>query len=70
MGHSLSVQTQTGTAARRRHQITREALLLFLLETANYEPKDFLKRLEALLSRLDRKALYVIEAHIHDRLEH
>lgn len=69
MGHTLSVQTQAGTAMRKRHQITREALLLFLLETANYEPKNFVTRLEGILKRLERKDLNTVKGWINNLLE-
>jgi len=69
LGHSLSVQTKEETALRKRYQITREALLLFLLETANYEPKSFVTRLEGILNRLERKDLSTVKGWIQNLLE-
>lgn len=64
-----TVQVQEGSAMRKRHQITREALLLFLIETANYEPKDFFTRLENILNRLERKDLNTLKNWIQRVLE-
>ncbi len=44
LGHTLSSHGLGAPATRRHHQIPRHVLLLYLLETANYRPGDFLAR--------------------------
>lgn len=48
LGHTLSGRSK-GQEKRRSFQIHRDAVLLFLLETANYTSADFLERLIDLL---------------------
>lgn len=50
LGHTLSGRGR-GEAKRRSFQIHRDAVLLFLLETANYTPTDFADHLAQLLSK-------------------
>ncbi|MEM9226831.1 MAG: hypothetical protein AAGA45_02595 [Verrucomicrobiota bacterium] len=44
-------------AKRRNYLIHREGLLLFLLETANYRPEDFIRRMAVLLNNRTREEL-------------
>lgn len=46
LGHSCSAR---GAQKRRTYHIHRDGLLLFLLETANYEPQDKLDRMADIL---------------------
>lgn len=48
LGHTLSGRGK-GEEKRRSFQIHRDAVLLFLIETANYTPADFADRLAELL---------------------
>ncbi len=49
LGHVLNGKAIRGQEKRHSYQIHRHGVLLFLLETANYEPSDFAKRLKRLL---------------------
>jgi hypothetical protein len=52
MGHALNARAVAGDEKRRSYQIPREALLLYLMETANYRNGDFAERVETLLESL------------------
>lgn len=69
MGHAMSVPTGRGLRPRKRHQITREALLIFLLETANYTPEDYTYHMERLLDRMHVKYLRQLDERIKKRLK-
>jgi hypothetical protein len=49
LGHQNNARARKGCERRRTYQIHREGVLLFLLETANYRPKDFIERLQEIL---------------------
>ncbi|MDR2030037.1 MAG: hypothetical protein LBP65_01045 [Puniceicoccales bacterium] len=51
LGHALHAR---GTAARKSHQIHRQAVELYLLETANFFPNDYVRCLLDLAKRLPR----------------
>lgn len=69
LGHTLCVHNQEGMPLRKRHQVTREALLLYLFESANYKPEDFLARIEEVLQRLSKKELKQVKSRIRKYLE-
>jgi hypothetical protein len=48
-GHQNNGRARKGKERRRTYQIHREGILFFLLETANFRPKDFLECLKELL---------------------
>lgn len=50
LGHTLSGRSK-GAEKRRSFQIHRDAVLLFLLETANYTPADFADHITHLLRK-------------------
>jgi hypothetical protein len=45
LGHLLNGNAPRGEERRRTYMISRENILLFLFETANFSPEDFLDRL-------------------------
>jgi hypothetical protein len=49
LGHQNNARARKGRERRQTYQIHREGLLLFLLETANYRPKDFLDHVQEIL---------------------
>jgi hypothetical protein len=52
LGHLLNGSAPKGAEKRKTYMISRENILLFLFETANFSPDDFLDRLvEILLNR-------------------
>ncbi len=50
LGHCTNSRAPRGRERRRAYQIHRDAVLLFLLETANYDPPDFIDRLGDLIA--------------------
>lgn len=52
MGHALNARGPLGSEQRRSYQIPRAALLLYLMETANYQPGDYARRVCQLIERL------------------
>lgn len=53
LGHTLSGRKK-GSEKRRSFQIHRDCVLLFLMETANYTPQDYLEHLLSLLRNRPR----------------
>jgi len=60
LGHVLNGKAVRGQEKRHSYQIHRQSLLLFLLETANYEPSDFAKRVKKLLKFCHQQQLLEI----------
>lgn len=52
MGHALNARGPAGGEKRKSYQIPRAALMLYLMETANYQGGDYVQRIEALLENL------------------
>ncbi|MDR1413410.1 MAG: hypothetical protein LBI56_00515 [Puniceicoccales bacterium] len=50
LGHLLNGSAPKGLEKRRTYMISRESVLLFLFETANFSPDDFLDRLHEILA--------------------
>jgi len=53
MGHAMNARGPSGSEQRRSYQIPRAALMLYLMETANYRAGDYAQRLCELLGHLD-----------------
>jgi len=53
LGHAMNARGPSGSEQRRSYQIPRAALMLYLMETANYRPGDYAQRLCFLLEQLD-----------------
>ncbi len=49
LGHQNNAHARKGCERRQTYQIHREGVLLFLLETANYRPKDFFDHIREIL---------------------
>jgi hypothetical protein len=52
LGHALYAR---GDATRKSHQVHRSAVELYLLETANFRPTEYVQRLLQLLRQLPRE---------------
>lgn len=52
MGHALNARGPAGDEKRKSYQIPRAALMLYLMETANYHAGDFADRILELLNHL------------------
>jgi hypothetical protein len=60
MGHALNARGVAGDEKRKSYQIPRAALLLYLMETANYQGGDYAERILHLAGQLapvERRAL-------------
>lgn len=76
MGHASNSgkyksSTQKGKKLplRKTYQIHRNSITLFMLETANYQPKEFLKRVETLLKHRAPEELLKIQTFVQKRLK-
>jgi hypothetical protein len=68
LGHQNNARARKGQERRRTYQIHREAVILFLLETANYRPKDFIQRIEEILRNRSPQQLTQIQRYMTGRL--
>jgi LPS sulfotransferase NodH len=66
LGHTLYGRAPKGLEKRRTYMISREYILLFLLETANFLPDDFLVRFCEVLRRRSFNHLMKIRKVIDD----
>lgn len=46
LGHLCNAKAKSGQEQRYSYQISRESLVLFFMESANYQAEDFLERLQ------------------------
>jgi hypothetical protein len=60
MGQEIS--SRRGPDVRRVKMIHRDCLLIYLMETANYRPQDFLQRLQRLMAGRPREELNALRA--------
>ncbi len=51
LGHASNGRAKKGEEKRKSYWIHRDAVVLFLLETANYEPQDFTEHIVDLLKK-------------------
>lgn len=68
LGHQNNARARKGQERRRTYQIHREAVILFLLETANYRPKDFIQRIEEILHNRSPQQLSQLQRYMTGRL--
>ncbi|MDR2778717.1 MAG: hypothetical protein LBB16_00295 [Puniceicoccales bacterium] len=64
LGHLLNGSAPKGTEKRRTYMISRESILLFLFETANFSPEDFTDRLGEILKNRSVSQLLKIQRQI------
>ncbi len=57
-GHASSGHPLKGRETRRTYSFHRDCVLLFLMETANFEPADFMERLLEILSNRTPEQLH------------
>ena len=65
MGHAMNARGKSGSEQRRSYQIPRAALLLYLMETANYQPGDYAGRVRELLRELNAAEKRSIAESLH-----
>jgi len=66
LGHRTNASARRGHEQRRHHKITRDAIILYLAESANYEPSDLYDHLEALFHRRSLAELDAIETRLRN----
>ena len=64
LGHLSNGKSSIGGERRRHYLILRENVLLFLLETANYEPADFMDRVVEILTNRTISQLLILQEKI------
>ena len=57
LGHQINGKACKGRAQRHAYQIHRDGVILYLMETANYEPDDYIERLVEVFQRRSMKQL-------------
>jgi len=67
-GHTNNGRARRGRERRLTYQIHREAVLLYLSETANYDPEDFVERIQEVLRNRSPKQLLQIQRHLANLL--
>ena len=67
LGHTLNGSAPKGMEKRKMYMIAREHILLFLFETANFSPEDFMEHLRYILSNRSVEQLLKIQQTI-DRI--
>jgi len=55
LGHCANGRVAAQREKRQRYQIHRDGVILYLLQTANYAPEDFLRQIGDLLRRRPRE---------------
>jgi hypothetical protein len=68
LGHQNNARARRGRERRRTYQIHREGVILFLLETANYNPKDFLDRVQEILRNRSAQQLTQVQRYLTSRV--
>jgi hypothetical protein len=66
LGHILNGSSPRGAEKRHTYMISREGVLLFLFETANFTPEDFIDRLVEILANRSISQLLKIQKKIDD----
>jgi hypothetical protein len=67
LGHTLSGRAPKGKEKRKTYQISRESLILYLMETANYSSDELLLKFHCILSSCSTAQLLRLQKEI-DRL--
>ncbi len=68
LGHQGNARARRGREKRRTYQVHREGVILFLLETANYGPDDFVGRVQELLRHRTHQQLTQVQKFVTGRL--
>jgi hypothetical protein len=63
-GHASNASTPKGKERRKSYRIHRESIILYLLETANFEPIDFLQHIAELLKTREPQQLQMLRNYI------
>ncbi len=69
LGHLLSGRSLKGSEKRKSYQVHRDALLLYIAQTANYDPPDFIGYIKALLKNRSENQLQEVMTCIHSLLD-
>jgi hypothetical protein len=69
LGHAMNGSARRGEEKRKTYQFHKEGILLFLIQTANYEPQDFMRALEYIISNRTTEQLKALQVLIHKRIQ-
>ncbi len=68
MGHTSNGIGRKGTEKKTYLRVHRDAIILYLLESANYTTESFLRSIESIISKCNEYQLVRLEQVINDRL--
>lgn len=68
MGHTSNGIAPKGEEKKSYLRVHRDAIIMYLLESANYAPDSFMENLESIVARRSDYQLLRLEKVIHDRL--
>lgn len=68
LGHTSNGRSPKGKEKRKTYQIHRDGVILYLLETANYDPEDFSERIRELLYSQPMSTLVNLKSTIENLL--
>ena len=57
LGHQINGRADKDCEKRHTYQVHRDCVILYLLETANYEPEDFMDRMVEILQHRSEEQL-------------
>ncbi len=69
LGHQANGRAGKGSEKRMSYQVHRDCMLLYLMETANYEPDDFLDRLGEVLRNRPPEQLESIQKLVNETIQ-
>ncbi|MDR0595331.1 MAG: hypothetical protein LBF94_01350 [Puniceicoccales bacterium] len=69
LGHTMSGRAPKGKEKRKTYQISRESLMLYLIETANYTSDEFLLKLRDIFSNCSTAQLLKLQNEIEHLLK-
>jgi hypothetical protein len=69
LGHTLSGRAPKGKEIRKTYQISRESLVLYLMETANYSSDEFLLKFHSVLNGCSTAQLLRLKREIDNLLK-
>jgi len=68
MGHTSNGMAKKGAEKKTYLRVHRDAIVLYLLESANYTTESFMRSIESIISRCSAYQLARLEKVIRDRL--
>lgn len=69
LGHTFCGRSSGKSKSRKSYQIHIDAVILFLMESANYTPGDFMKHIQDILKKRTKQQLMDLRDFLNKRLE-